>query len=83
MKKRKIISFTLAFALSASAVFGNAAYSQAKVSRSHVVSMYKKLLLKKKISVKGINGENNFTIQRNSDMTFTLVDVNKDGIPEL
>lgn len=83
MKKRKIISITLSFALSASAVFGNAAYSQAKVSRSHVVSMYKKLLLKKKISVKGINGENNFTIQRNSDMTFTLVDVNKDGIPEL
>ncbi len=37
----------------------------------------------KKKTVKGINGENNFTIQRNSDMTFTLVDVNKDGIPEL
>lgn len=37
----------------------------------------------KKKTVKGINGENNFTIQRNGDMTFTLVDVNKDGIPEL
>lgn len=37
----------------------------------------------KKKTVKGINGENNFTIQRNSDMAFTLVDVNKDGIPEL
>lgn len=37
----------------------------------------------KKKTVKGINGKNNFTIQRNSDMAFTLVDVNKDGIPEL
>lgn len=83
MKKRKIISVTLAFALSVSAVFGNAAYSQAKVSRRHVVSMYKKLLMKKKISIKEINGEHNSTIQRNSDMTFMLVDVNKDGIPEL
>ena len=54
-------------------------------NRVHKMIMYKerKDENEKKKTVKGINGENNFTIQRNSDMTFTLVDVNKDGIPEL
>ena len=81
---KRIISTFLAFTLAIGSIFGSARYSEAKTTKKEALRLYRELLSKKKIRVKekGSSEVPNF-FEPNNEITFSLVDLDKDGVPEL
>ncbi len=81
---KRIISTFLAFTLAIGSIFGSARYSEAKTTKKEALRVYRELLSKKKIPIneKGSSGSPRF-FEPNNEITFSLVDLDKDGVPEL